>query len=59
VPVDEAQQLSRNLDRGRSQLALIQGAGHTFGAAHPFTGSNPDLDRVMEKTVAWFQESLG
>lgn len=59
VPVDEAQQLIRNLDRGRSQQVLIQGAGHTFGAAHPFSGSNPDLDRVMDKTVAWFQESLG
>lgn len=59
VPVDEAQELSRNLDRGRSQLALIQDAGHTFGAVHPFAGSNPDLDRVMEKTVTWFRKSLG
>lgn len=58
VPVDEAQELSRHLDRGLSQLALIQGAGHTFGAAHPFAGSNPDLDRVMDKTVSWFQDSL-
>ena len=56
--MDEAQELSRHLDRGLSQLALIQGAGHTFGAAHPFSGSNPDLDRVMEKTVTWFQDSL-
>lgn len=58
VPVEEAQRLSKHADPGRSRLALIHGAGHTFGAAHPFPGSNPDLDNVLEKTTGWFQETL-
>jgi dienelactone hydrolase len=58
VPVDEARLLAKNGDPGRCRLALIQGAGHTFGAVHPFAGSTPHLDSVLEKTVGWFRERL-
>jgi dienelactone hydrolase len=58
VPVQEADRLSRAAGPGQSRLALIEGAGHTFGAVHPFQGSTVDLDRVLEKSVAWLQETL-
>jgi dienelactone hydrolase len=58
VPVDEAHRLSKHADAGRSRLGLIQGAGHTFGAAHPFAGPYPQLDNVLEKTTSWFNETL-
>jgi dienelactone hydrolase len=36
----------------------IDGAGHTFGAVHPWRGSTPELDRVIRETVAWFGTHL-
>lgn len=32
----------------RSELHLLEGADHVFGARHPFQGSTPHLDRVVE-----------
>lgn len=58
VPVEEAELLSRAAAPGTARVALIQGAGHTFGATHPFRGSTPELDQVLEKTVTWFVEAL-
>jgi len=58
VPVEAARRLARAAEPGRARLALVQGAGHTFGAAHPWAGSNPDLDGVLQKTVDWFRKAL-
>ena len=58
VPVDEANRLAKVADPGLSRLMLVEGAGHTFGAAHPFAGSTPELDRVLTRTTAWFAENL-
>lgn len=41
------------------ELLPIEGAGHTFGAAHPWVGSNPDLDRVIAASVAFLTRALG
>jgi pimeloyl-ACP methyl ester carboxylesterase len=58
VPVEEAERLSEAADKMLARTLLIEGAGHTFGAAHPFTGSTPELDRVIEATIAWFREAF-
>lgn len=58
VPVDEARLLSRHAPPGICELALIEGAGHTFGATHPFTQSTPHLDQALTRTLDWFTESL-
>lgn len=58
VPADEAQQLSRAADPGYGRLALIQGAGHTFGATHPFSAPTEELLQVWEKSLAWFEDGL-
>jgi dipeptidyl aminopeptidase/acylaminoacyl peptidase len=58
VPPDEANILARAAGPGVTRLALIQGAGHTFGAVHPFRGSTPELDIVLEKTIGWFRDGL-
>ena len=39
-------------------LLLVEQAGHTFGAAHPFTITNPQLREVVQATVDWFGEHL-
>jgi pimeloyl-ACP methyl ester carboxylesterase len=39
-------------------LERIEGAGHTFGARHPWSGSTPELDRAMTSSVTWFAVHL-
>jgi pimeloyl-ACP methyl ester carboxylesterase len=36
----------------------IEGAGHTFGAAHPWRGSTPELDLVLDATLSFFAQEL-
>ena len=43
---------------GRAELMLVAGAGHTFGATHPFKQVTAELEQVMAKTVAWFSRYL-
>jgi len=59
VPVEDGNRLARALDPGLGNLMLVEGAGHTFGAAHPFEGTPPALERVLAATVEWFKEAVG
>lgn len=43
---------------GRAQLLEIGGAGHTFGAVHPFQGPTPDLERAMGAVASFFAQHL-
>lgn len=44
--------------RPGSELLLVAGAGHDFGAHHPWTGSNPELERAVGATVQWLARHL-
>ncbi len=57
VPVAEAERLSHAAPDAR--LQVIAGAGHTFGAAHPFVGEGEDLSRALSLTRAHLKEALG
>jgi dienelactone hydrolase len=57
VPVGEANALEQASDH-RARLRIIEGAGHTFGARHPWQGSTPELDEAMDATVEWFGKEL-
>ncbi len=59
VPVEEAARLAHASDPGLTRQALIEGANHTFGATHPFSGSPPALLRAIDRTIGWFHQSLG
>jgi pimeloyl-ACP methyl ester carboxylesterase len=50
VDVEEARALARVARKGR--IAVIEGAGHTYEVAHPFTQPSPELDRAVEMTIA-------
>jgi dienelactone hydrolase len=39
-------------------IRIIEGAGHTFGARHPWQGSTPALDEAMDATVEFFGRVL-
>jgi pimeloyl-ACP methyl ester carboxylesterase len=56
VPVAEAERLAAL--QPRAAFERIEGAGHTFGARHPWAGSTPELDRAMARSVAWFATHL-
>jgi pimeloyl-ACP methyl ester carboxylesterase len=56
VPVDEAERLKAA--QPRAELERIEGAGHTFGARHPWSGSTPELDRAITRSIAWFSTHL-
>jgi len=58
VPLLEGERLARAGSRGTSRFVSVEGAGHTFGAAHPWRGATPELVRVMDDTIAFFAAEL-
>jgi len=54
VPPAEAEALARAASPGRHlRVMLLDGAGHTFGAVHPFAGMTPDLAVAFDETLKW------
>lgn len=41
-----------------TRALFVEGAGHTFGAVHPFQGMTPHLERVFGETIAWLRQNL-
>lgn len=58
VSVKEAETIYNWSDKNISELFIIPSTGHTIGAKHPFEGSNPKLDLLMEKTENFFKSYL-
>lgn len=58
VSVAEADALARVAPEERTRLLKIPGAGHTFGAVHPFAGPTPALDQVFDESVAFLTRTL-
>ncbi len=61
VPFSESRLLEEAAatDRVRKLERLaVPGAGHTFGAAHPFAGPTPHLVQALNATQEWFRRYL-
>lgn len=58
VPVEEADRLADSAG-GLRELHLVDGAGHTFGAQHPFAGPTPHLIEALNLTQTWLRRHLG
>lgn len=56
VPASDARSLAVRSPAAR--LLLIEKAGHTFGIKHPWSGSTPQFDQVLEASVDWFSRHL-
>ena len=41
-----------------AELLLVEGAGHTFGAVHPYAGPTAELQTAMAATLEWFDTHL-
>lgn len=60
VPTRQTRMLYRNCPSEIKELRLIPDAGHTFGASHPFEGTDfPEkFEEILELTESWFLENL-
>lgn len=58
VRFEEAEKLFNWADKENSELVKIEKAGHTFDVKHPFEGSNPKFDTVLDKTNKFFNSNL-
>ncbi|MEZ4455389.1 MAG: alpha/beta fold hydrolase [Gemmatimonadales bacterium] len=51
VPVREAERLAAAAATPQFERLTVPGAGHTFGAVHPFSGAPASLDAVFDASV--------
>jgi pimeloyl-ACP methyl ester carboxylesterase len=58
VSVGDGERLAEAGPDGTTRFERIEGAGHTFGAVHPFQGTTELLTRVIDLTADWFGEAL-
>lgn len=58
VKIDEGEQIYNWSNKKLTEFYRIKAAGHTFDITHPFTGSNPKFDSVLEKTLNFFNKHL-
>lgn len=57
VPVDDARSLFDAAGEN-AELLLVEGASHTYGAAHPFAEIPAPLGAVASATLDWLDEQL-
>lgn len=58
VPTAESERLYAASGRVTTELKIVTGAGHTFGAKHPLEGIPETLERTMQATLSWFGTHL-
>ncbi len=58
VSVADGERLAAAAPPSSSRFHAIEGAGHTFGAVHPFQDPSPHLRQVIELAVEWYQQHL-
>lgn len=51
VDFEEAIKLFEFSNKPTTKLITIENAGHTFGAAHPFLGTTPHLEKVIAEII--------
>jgi len=59
VPVAEGLALEQASGSRRTEVLRVEAAGHTFGVRHPWAGSTPQFDLVLQRTVGFFSAALG
>ena len=58
VPFSDAEEIAGALG-DYARVVRVKGAGHTFGAIHPFVGTTPELDMAIEASVELFRDVFG
>lgn len=58
VPFNEANDLYSWSNKELTSFLEVPSVGHTFDVVHPFAGSNPKFDLLLEKTNSFFYKYL-
>jgi uncharacterized protein len=58
VPAIEGEMIYEWSNKKKSSYVNIPATGHTFDVVHPFNGSNPKFDRVLNETEQFFNKYL-
>jgi pimeloyl-ACP methyl ester carboxylesterase len=60
VRVEEGRELHEAAaPRGKCELVVLPHTGHTFGVEHPWKGPTPALERAIDRSIVWLEQSLG
>jgi esterase/lipase len=51
VEKNEAEALYNLSKKDKTKLVILEKTGHTFGAVHPFAGTTPHLENVIEEII--------
>jgi alpha-beta hydrolase superfamily lysophospholipase len=57
VPVDEGRRLFDAAGEA-TELLVVEGGDHVFGARHPYAGATPELRTVAQASLEWFETHL-
>ena len=57
IPVSEAKMIYEWADKSRTELFIVENAGHTFNIKHPFEGSNEKFDNLLKQTLNFFNQN--
>jgi len=58
VPIAEAEQIYNWAKKDKTEFHKVSATGHTFDVSHPFGGTNPKLNFVIETTLKFFKKNL-
>lgn len=58
VKLAEAQTLYNASDKSKTELVVVNHAGHMFGARSGSTRSTPEIEHVTDVTVKWFHRHI-
>ena len=58
VPVKESELIYNWSDKEKTEFHKISATGHTFDITHPFEGSNPKFNFVLDNTLKFFNKNL-
>lgn len=58
VKIEEAEELYSWADKRKTEFFKLYGTGHTFDVVHPFAGSTPKFEKLLEKTLNFFTNNL-
>lgn len=58
VELEEAEELYSWSDKSKTEFFKMFGTGHTFDVVHPFAGTTPKFDKLLDKTLNFFNNHL-
>ncbi|MCX6136895.1 MAG: prolyl oligopeptidase family serine peptidase [Ignavibacteriales bacterium] len=58
VRLKEAELLFQSAEKNLTEFVILEGAGHAFGAKHPYRTESREMSHVVDLTASWFQSKM-